>query len=130
VIEALVLCLLGARSASCSAPRLSFCADAGLDHAGDLSAVVVAFVFSAAVGLVFGVWPARQPRRSTSSRRFATSRREDRRVRSFNASGRCGFFREIDAAGVGQASGKEDEVGIDLGQPFEGLGAARPVCTS
>jgi putative ABC transport system permease protein len=62
VIEALVLCLLGGVAGILLGATAAFVLHRTLDWSTsvDGTAVVVAFVFSAAVGLLFGVWPARR----------------------------------------------------------------------
>jgi putative ABC transport system permease protein len=62
VIEALVLCLLGGAAGILLGATAAFVLHRTLNWTTsvDGTAVVVAFVFSAAVGLLFGVWPARR----------------------------------------------------------------------
>jgi putative ABC transport system permease protein len=62
LVEAVVLCIAGGAvgvavgAAASIVLRQSF----GWDAALDLSAILLAFAFAAAVGMVFGVWPARR----------------------------------------------------------------------
>jgi putative ABC transport system permease protein len=51
---------------------------AGWGFQFSLLTVAAALTFSIIVGIVFGVWPARQAARSTQLRHFATSRRTNR----------------------------------------------------
>jgi len=62
VIEALVLCLLGGAIGILLGATAAFVLHRTLNWSTsvDGTAVVVAFVFSALVGLLFGVWPARR----------------------------------------------------------------------
>ena len=75
LVEAVVLCLARRRcSASCSASRAAALSRfAGWQTAVTADSLVLAFGFSAAVGLLFGLWPARRPRGSIRSRPCATS---------------------------------------------------------
>jgi putative ABC transport system permease protein len=62
VIEALVLCLLGGAVGILLGATAAYILHRTLNWTTsvDGTAVVVAFIFSAAVGLLFGVWPARR----------------------------------------------------------------------
>jgi len=79
LVEALVLCLvgglIGVLFGSLGALILS-----KLAHWNTLIsplAILLAFVFSAAVGLFFGIWPARRPRVSIRLSRCVTNRRRN-----------------------------------------------------
>ena len=62
LIEAIVLCLLGGLIGVVLGAGGAFALSslAGFNTTVDISSVVLAFVFSATVGVLFGVWPARR----------------------------------------------------------------------
>ncbi|MGK2961742.1 MAG: ABC transporter permease [Gemmatimonadaceae bacterium] len=62
LIEAIVLCLLGGLIGVMLGAGGAFALSnlAGFNTTVDISSVVLAFVFSATVGVLFGVWPARR----------------------------------------------------------------------
>jgi putative ABC transport system permease protein len=71
LIEAVVLCLLGGTvgivlGAAASAPAQRH----ELEHRRGRVSVLLAFGFAAAVGILFGVWPARRAARSIRSKRW------------------------------------------------------------
>jgi putative ABC transport system permease protein len=75
LIEAVVLCLLGGTvgillgTGSAVLLRTAFQWSTSVGG----SSILIAFLFAAAVGIVFGVWPAGVPPRWIRSRRFATN---------------------------------------------------------
>jgi len=62
LIEAVVLCMLGGIGGIVigGGTAILLRVTAGMNTAVDPSSIVVAFLFSAAVGLGFGVWPAKR----------------------------------------------------------------------
>jgi putative ABC transport system permease protein len=62
LIEAIVLCLLGGLIGVMlgAGGALALSNLGGFNTTVDLSSVVLAFAFSATVGVLFGVWPARR----------------------------------------------------------------------